>query len=244
LFVRINVLFATDQFFTNMKVILTVSLSLLSIAVVGQSDEIPAPPRALFKVAPQNFVENTLKVGVEVFNRNRSKSYSLYLYGRLDSDNNSNQPNYYGEYHYKGLGTELQYRKYISPIKSYTTRRGKNYLQGIYVSGYLQGASYGNDGDFIFSLYDPNTGQRSQMLITIDESTSNVGTGFTIGVHRTLWNVLFIDAYIGGGVQWSDVNRTTTPSIPVNGYYGYYYITDPGYQGIMPKFGLQVGIVL
>jgi hypothetical protein len=168
----------------------------------------------------------------------------LYLYGRLDNDNNANQPNYYGDFYYKGLGSEFQYRKYISPIKSYTTRKGKNYLQGIYVSGYLQGASYANNGDFIFSSYDSNTGQRSQTLVTINESTSNVGTGFTIGVQRTLWNVLFIDAYIGGGVQWSDVNRTTTPSIPVNDYYSYYYITDPGYQGIMPKFGLQLGISL
>jgi hypothetical protein len=227
-----------------MKLILSVPFSLLSIVAVGQADEILTPPRALFKLVPQNFVENTLKVGVEVFNGNRSKSYSLYLYGRLDNDNNANQPNYYGDFYYKGLGSEFQYRKYISPIKLYTTRKGKNYLQGIYVSGYLQGASYVNDGDFIFSSYDPNTGQRSQTLITINETTSNIGTGFTIGVHRTLWNVFFIDAYIGGGVQWSDVNRTTTPSIPINGYYGYYDITDPGYQGIMPKFGLQVGIAL
>ena len=227
-----------------MKVILSVLLLLVSIAVAGQSDEILTPPRALFKVAPQNFIANTLKVGVEVFNKTRSKSYSLYLYGRLDSDNNANQPNYYGDYYYKGLGSEFQYRKYISPIKSYSTRRGKNYLQGIYVSGYLQGASYVNDGDFIFSSYDQNTGQRSQTLITINETTRNGGTGFTIGVQRTLWNVLFIDAYVGGGVQWSDVNKTITPSIPVNAYYGYYFITDPGYQGIMPKFGLQLGIAL
>ena len=227
-----------------MKVILSVLLSILSIAVLGQSEEISAPPRALFKLVPQNFLENTLKVGFEVFNKNRSKSYSLYLYGRLDNDNNAKQPNYYGDYYYKGLGGEFQYRKYISPIKSYTTRRGKNYLQGIYVSGYLQGACYLNNGDFIFSSYDSNTGQLSQTLITINESIYNVGTGFAIGVHRTLWNVLFFDAYVGGGVQWSDVNRTTSPSIPASGYPGYYDITDPGYEGIMPKFGLQLGIAL
>jgi len=227
-----------------MKILLSISLLLHSLVAVCQTEEPLTTPRALFKVAPQNFIENTLKVGVEVFNKKRSKSISLYLYGRLES-NSEIQPYYYGDKYYKGLGSELQYRKYISPIKSYTTRKGKNYLQGIYVSGYLQGASFVNDGEFIYYSFDQNTGQQTKTFITINESVGNIGTGFTLGVHRTLWNVLFIDAYIGGGVQWSDIVRSPTPpSTLLNNYYGYYSITDPGYQGIMPKFGLQLGISL
>ena len=113
------------------------------------------------------------------------------------------------------------------------------------MGGYIQGASYSNEGDFILNNYDFNTGQRTSTLINIHESIGNWGTGFVIGVHRTLWNVLFIDAYIGGGIQWSDVIRSVTPPNVLNYSYGSYYdIGSPGYQGIMPKFGIQLGIPL
>jgi hypothetical protein len=226
-----------------MRVLLLPLLLLLSVHAICQDQTTLPLPRALFKVAPQSFIANTLKVGFEFFNKERSKSFSVYLYGRLEG-NNEVQPYYIGNKYYKGLGSELQYRKYISPVKSYTTRKGKSYLQGIYAGGYLQGASYINEAEFIYKNFDPNTGQQTKTLITVTESVGNVGTGFTIGVQRTLWNVLFIDAYIGGGLQWSFIDRTNTPVMVLNDYYGYYSLTDPGYQGIMPKIGLQLGIAL
>jgi len=78
----------------------------------------------------------------------------------------------------------------------------------------------------------------------VEESIGNWGTGFTIGFHRTLWNVLYIDAYLGGGIQWSDVIQMSTPNFNFDNYSSYSGITDPAYQGIMPKFGLQLGIAL
>lgn len=226
-----------------MKSLLVVLLMVIAKVAVGQ-DEKDQTPSALFKVVPQNFVDNTLKIGTEFFNKSRSKSVSIFVYGRFDSDPNSG-PFYYGENRYKGLGGEAQYRKYISPLQPYVTRRNKNYLRGIYVAGYIQGASYSNEGNYISSHYDRNTGQYTSTVVNVHESIGNWGTGFTIGVHRTLWNVLFIDAYVGGGIQWSDVIRTVSPPVNPN-YSGYYYtgITSPGYQGIMPKFGIQLGIPL
>lgn len=218
-------------------------LLLLSTPALCQDIESLPLPRALFKVTPQNFAENTLKIGTEIFNKSRTKSYSLYVYGRFDG-NTSSQPYYYGDDYYKGLGGEFQYRKYISPLQNYTTRKGKTFLQGIYVSGYLQGASYKNEGEFIYYSYDPSTGQQNNYRVTLEESIGNWGTGFTIGVHRTLWKVLYIDAYIGGGIQWSDVIRMSNSNLNSFNYSSYYGITDPAYQGIMPKFGLQLGIAL
>lgn len=225
-----------------MRIIASWVLLLGSISAFSQDEQTLTTPRALFKVVPQSFAINTLKIGAEFFNKNRSKSYSLYLYGRFDS-NNSNQTYYYGDEFYKGLGGEFQYRKYIGPMKSYVTKRNKNYLQGIYVSGYVQAASYKNEGEFIYYNYDPNTGQQNNYRIVVEESIGNWGTGFTIGVHRTLWSILFIDAYIGGGIQWSDTIHMSTPALP-NSYYSYSGITSPNYQGIMPKFGIQLGVVL
>jgi len=215
----------------------------MSLPTFSQNDEILAAPRALFKVSPQNFAINTLKVGAEFFNKHRTKSYSVFLYGRFDSNNDS-QPYYYGDEFYKGLGGEFQYRKYLNGFKSYQTKRGKDFLQGIYVSGYLTGGTYSNKGEFIRSSYDYNTGQIMSYTVSVDDLVINWGTGFTIGVHRTLWRVLFIDAYIGGGIQWSDFNRKYDPSMPISSYSSYSGITSPGYQGIMPKFGVSLGVAL
>ncbi|MBL7871336.1 MAG: hypothetical protein JNM78_06980 [Cyclobacteriaceae bacterium] len=210
-----------------------------------QNEQTLTTPRALFKVAPQNFALNTLKIGTEVFNKSGTKSYSLYLYGRFDG-NHESEPHYYGDDVYKGVGGEFQYRKYVSPMKSYVTRRNKSYLQGIYVSGYVQAASFKQEGDFTYTTYDWNTGMRNTYSFYVDENTANWGTGFTFGLHRTFWSVLFVDAYLGGGIQWSDTIINYTPSQPIpNAYYSSYSgITSPDYQGIMPKFGIQLGILL
>ncbi len=226
-----------------MKLLMLVFLVISSQIVFGQDENDPTPS-ALFKAVPQNFIDNTLKIGTEIFNKSRSKSISIFAYGRFDG-NTSNEPIYYGDKLYNGFGGEAQYRKYLSPLKQYTTRRNKNYLQGIYVGGYVQGASYLDKGDRIYTNYDFINRQQTSAIVTVHESIKNWGTGFTIGLQRTLWSVLFIDVYIGGGIQWSDVTRTITPGNVVNnsnGYYGWFFA--PGYQGIMPKFGVQLGIPL
>jgi len=225
-----------------MKTPLFALLFLACIPVFSQDDEILTAPRALFKVSPQNFAINTLKVGAEFFNKTRTKSYSAFLYGRFDS-NNDTQTYYFGDDFYKGLGGEFQYRKYLNGFKSYQTKRGKDFLQGIYVAGYLTGGTYSNKGEFIQYSYNNNTGQQNSYMVSVDDQVVNWGTGFTIGVHRTLWRVLFIDAYIGGGIQWSDFNRKFNPSLPMS-YSSYSGITSPGYQGIMPKFGVSLGVAL
>jgi hypothetical protein len=225
------------------KILLLLLTGILAIPVLAQQEDSPIVPRSLFKVSPQHFTINTLKLSAEIFNKQRDKSFSVSVYGRFDSTPNYDIY-YYGDDRYKGIGGELQYRKYISPIKSLTTRRNKNFLQGIYVGGYLQGAAFSNDGEYVTYTYDPNTNQQISTTTYVEESIGNWGTGFTIGVHRTLWSVLYVDAYVGGGIQWSDITRSQTPTN--TNYYDYYYggIVSPHYQGIMPKFGILLGVAL
>lgn len=220
-----------------------ISLFLLAscaVFVFGQEAE-PTAPRALFKVVPQSFIVGELKVGTEFFNKQRTKSYSVYVYGRV---NNGNDDNYYDENSYRGLGGEFQYRKYISPIKSVTSRRGKTYQQGAYISGYAQAASYTRKDEFVYYTYDPTLGQSYNSSVRLRESVGNWGGGFTFGVQRTFWNVIYVDAYLGGGIQWSDVISTYTPALPQRYSPEYSSITSPRYQGIMPKFGINIGVAL
>jgi hypothetical protein len=74
------------------------------------------------------------------------------------------------------------------------------------------------------------------------ERVTNGGFGFTIGYQKTLWQVVFMEAFIGGGVQFS--GRSVSGDRPDDSFYYYTGITDPGYKGIMPKIGLHLGIGL
>ncbi len=226
-----------------MKILLFILLLLAAISAFSQ-DEALLAPRALFKSVPQNFAIHTLKVGVEFFNKSHTKSYCLFLSGRLDGHSDSQLFSYDDDF-YKGMSGEFQYRKYLSGFKNQQTKRGKSYLQGIYIAGYLSGGSYLNKGKFSNTRYDYNTGQSIRTTLYVDESVINWGTGFTIGFHRTFWKVLFFDAYLGGGVQISEIERNYSPSIPTAYYYSSYNgIMTPGYQGIMPKFGVSLGVSL
>jgi hypothetical protein len=206
-----------------------------------QDDEL-ITPGFLLKLAPQNFTQNELKMWGEIFlGAERKKSLNLSLYGRL-SQQDQTMYFYPGEV-YTGLGTEIAYRKYISPIKKMETRRGKSFLQGIYASGYVQAGRFSSEGTITTYVYPTNNSPVATAQYDVREEVSNMGFGFTLGVNRTLWKVLFIDAYIGGGLQFA--NQTLSEPLPPNAFYGFYNdITDPGYQGILPKFGLLIGVRL
>lgn len=227
-----------------MKTPLFILLCIVSVPAICQDDEVLTAPRALFKTTPQSFFTNTLKVGVEVFNKTRNKSYSLYLSGRLDGENGATAF-YYDDDFYQGFAAEFQYRKYLNGFTSRKSRRDREFLQGVYVAGYVNGGSYANKGEFTIFDYDFNTGQTTSNTYNVDDKILNIGTGFTIGYHRTFWKVLFLDAYLGGGVQISEIDRKFDPVTSNDYYYSSYNgITAPGYQGIMPKFGIAVGIAL
>jgi hypothetical protein len=227
-----------------MKTPLFILLYIVSVPAFCQDDEVLSAPRALFKTTPQSFMIKTLKVGVEVFNKSRTKSYSLYLTGRMDGQNGSPVFYYYDDF-YQGLSAEFQYRKYLNGFKNHQTKRGRGFLQGVYIGGYLNGGSHSNAGEFSTSNYNFNTGQSTITSYYLEDYILNWGGGFMLGYHRTFWKVLFFDAYVGGGFQLSEIDRHFDPQTPSEYYFSsYQVITSPAYQGIMPKFGIALGVAL
>lgn len=222
-----------------MKTPLFLLLFIVSIAAFCQDEEVLTAPRALFKTTPQSFLVNTLKVGVEVFNESWTKSYSLYLNGKLDGNNGALA------YFYRGLGAEFQYRKYLNGFSVRKSRRDKEFIHGVYIAGYITGGAYFDKREFTTTYRDFNTGQITSTSYYVDDEILNVGTGFTVGYHRTFWKVLFFDAYLGGGVQLSEIERKLNPNT-TREYYNSSHsgIASPGFQGIMPKFGIAVGVAL
>ena len=195
--------------------------------------------RTVFKVSPQHFTQNQLKVGVERFNKNFDKSVVIYAYGMLQ---NKGGNDLFDDLGYSGLGGEGQFRKYLTPLEQRTTKNNRNFYQGIYLAGFIQGGNFVRDQHYRYSYVDP-TGNVVWTEGELRRDVGNWGFGFTLGVQRTVWNIVFLEAFIGGGLQWSDITEYS-PNLPYVYYGEYYGITNPGYQGILPKFGLQIGIGL
>jgi hypothetical protein len=211
----------------------------LGWAAIGQ--ETPTPSRSVFKISPQHFTQNQLKIGLERFNRSYSRSFSFFLMGVYDRYENGNYTQ-----GYNGLGTELQYRKYIVPMTAHTTKKDHVYHRGIYFSGYLQGGYYSGKQSGIATSYDPATGASVTSPYEYTDNIKNFGGGITFGFQQTLWSKLFIEAYVGGGLQFS--GHSSSGTLPHDPYYYYYYdshsVTSLDYQGVLPKIGVRLGIGL
>lgn len=196
----------------------------------------------IFKTSPQHLTRNMLKVGGEFFNPTKTKSYSIFL--QAVSNNKSNDPYPLDRIlPYNGAGIEISFRKYLSPFQEMTSKRGRVFEQGIYFSGFVQAGAY--SGDFTYDDYVYNDQTQTYDMITYhySKSAKNGALGFSIGVQRTFWKVLSLDAYLGAGFQISNLDvEGQTP----DQYYGVsdYDLDQPGYYGILPKVGLLLGITL
>lgn len=221
----------------NTLILLAVLVASPCACVLGQDSLMLS--RTVFKLSPQHFVHNSLKAGVERFNPNHSSSFAVFLTGRVDN----NSGDFYEWGGYSGLAGEFQLRKYVSPMKTHTSRKNNTYHQGIYGSAYVQGGSYSGDFTETHSAYDPNTGTFGPRTeYSYKESIGNWGFGFTIGYQKTLWQVIFLEAFIGGGIQFADI--TLSGSKPDDSFFAYETILDPGYKGMLPKIGINLGLGL
>jgi|SRR5690349_14640769 len=222
-----------------MKAFLLPLFVLVMLSTRAFAQETEPLVRTVFKLSPQHFTINSLKAGVERFNKDHSASIVLFATARLE--NNEGTIDFRDRF--DGLAGELQLRKYISPLQTRTSKKGNEYQQGIYGAAYVQGGSYSGKFKGEYTYYDPGTGTYpTQVSYDYSESIGNWGLGFTIGYQKTLWQVIFVEAFIGGGVQWSDrISMGLQPDVL---YYDYIGINHPGYKGILPKMGLNIGIGL
>ncbi len=207
---------------------------------VAQETKDPAASKTAFKLSPFHFTQNTLKVGIESLNTPRTSSVSIYAGVRTNSNASADLYNNEG---YDGLMGEIQLRKYVSPITAYTSKRNTTFMQGIYAGVFIQGGGYKGDHTFVDYSYDPVTMIYSNTTYNYSENESNAALGFTLGAQRILWNILFVDVYVGGGMQVAKTS-ISGQAPPENSLYNYNTSFDPTYKGIIPKIGILIGIGL
>lgn len=194
----------------------------------------------MFKMSPQQLVRGGLKFGFEKFNKTGTSSIQFYTEGLMN-----NQRDIFAWYNsylgYNGINLECMIKKYLIPIQEFTNRKGGKYTQGIYLGGFIQGGLY--SGEFVGEEIDrdPITNVRTSTPYAYEAKPRNAAAGFTIGVQRLFWKVLAIDAYMGAGFQIAKQNIEGSPASWANKAYNF---SDATYRGVIPKFGLVVGLIL
>lgn len=219
------------------KLICTASGFFFSALLLAQNAA-PLPSRTLFKVSPQHFIASTLQVGIEHFNTDFSKSWNFSIGLR----NQGNNQNTYND-EVRGGELDLQYRRYVRPFQTFTSRRNRTYAQGIYVGPFLNGGFYTVDNRYTSTwTYTNSTGQSVTQTDTYgsEYETQHLAAGFTIGLQRTFWEVLTLDAFVGGGLRATNL-RMISSGDRNNIYNG---LLDPAFSGIFPRIGFKVGIAL
>lgn len=199
-----------------LPLLLVVSFELWSQEIDDENSFIV--PRSLIKIAPLQFFSSTLEMGIENFNADRNKSFNIDIGFRSGSADFRRG---------KGISTEIAYRKYASGLKMHT-RKDRRFYQGIYYSVFVKAIYFKGEERYSFSTIDP---------VYDDQEIWNVGPGFTLGLQKTLWQIIYLDVFIGGGIKFSTYSDGGDPYFEPT-------ITDPGYEGIYPKIGAKIGIGL
>lgn len=207
----------------------SILLILLLVTPILQAQELkPLPSRSIIKFSPQHLADNTMKLGIEHFNSDYSQSWVGYVAGKWSTEKQSHSHDYF-----RGLGAELQYRKYIQPMKIYTSKKSTTYHRGIYTMIGVQG----------FYHRESVTGEikgSSDFDYNIDTGTMAFTIAF--GIQQVWWNKILIDAFAGGGTQFS--NTTHSGQLYPSGVVTSHARIDPGHQGFLPKIGLHIGLAL
>jgi len=210
------------------------SVSLVLALTLSAQEQNALPSRTLLKFSPQHFFVNTLMVGTEHFNSTLSGSWNFSVGVRNQGNNNSFGPNILG------ADVNVQYRRYVRPMQATVSRKNRSFTQGVYVGPFIQGGFHTVENTFGVMLITDPFGNPVQHRRGWMYETWNVAGGFTLGVQRTLWQVLVLDVFAGGGLRHANTNVISNEF----GNVFFNDVFDPGYTGIFPRIGFKIGITL
>lgn len=189
----------------------------------SETGEVPKLSKATIKIAPLHFFTNTFQFGTELFNNSHSRSFNLDIGLKTSSSEFDDA---------SGYSLEAGYRKYVKPM-TYREGKGDGFHQGIYYNFYLQGGYFQGSG-YYSNFFD-------QIAEDYDVKITYFSPGFYLGLQRTLWEVIFLDVYIGGGFKISNIDHTSSYLDRDDLDYN---VFEAGYEGIYPKLGVKLGIGL
>jgi hypothetical protein len=197
-------------------------LVMISGSAIGQDSStppsLPRPtPHQIIKISPFQFFAQTFEMSLESINQNYTKAFQIsagYRSGQIDFSDG------------RGATVTLAYRNYARPMNT-PLKNHPEVSQGIYYSVYVKGDSFKGTETYF--------GQPST-----ETKILSISPGFTLGLQRTLFEVLFLDIYVGGGIKFPSITYSQANHPDQSNY----DIMSPGYSGIYPAIGVKVGIRL
>ena len=212
------------------KITLFTVLALTLSVAFGQDPVHQTIPNSIVKFLPIELAYSTFMIELEDFNKQGTRSTSFGI-GATYSERTD-----YEDEKVSGIKGELIHRIYISPFSQRTSKKGRNYMLGIYGGLFLRGGYEKIESDFNFWNGATST----------DQTNTREGTwifpGAMIGVARTYWDKLLIDLYLGAGVRAVNVDDSN-PNF--DHFYDYYYHVSPlDYGGVAPNIGVKMGLWL
>lgn len=175
------------------------------------------PIRNSIRLSPFHFIEGTFHLTYEHY----FGESSIALSGGITSRQRwfQDEPDF-------GFQSELQYRYYFLPPRN-TGANGKNFFffKGLYAGPYATHRFRQQsiqEWDWV-----------TQQNVNVFENVNEFSGGVLLGVQMAFGNVLFLDVFTGGGIK-----RSTGS----NGNQQFRTLFTPGYNGVVPKAGLQLGI--
>ena len=212
-----------------MKKILVIFLVAISFGFTGKAQS-PAievdsvfvyeyePVNNILRLSPFHFIEGTFHLSYERF---LGETSSIVLSAGITS-----RQRWFQEEPDFGFQEELQYRYYVLPPKN-EGARGRNFFffKGLYAGPYAAHRFRQQsiqEWDWV-----------TQQNVNIYENVHEVSGGVILGAQMAFGNVLFLDIFTGGGIKRAFGSNASSQFLNV---------FSPGYNGVVPKAGLQLGI--
>lgn len=210
---------------------ITIVILLLSVGLssVNAQEKI----NSLVKNSPFHFIGNTFHMSYE-------KSFAIDKSVNISGGFHLNSENMHFPWNSEqeiGWAGELQVRKYLLNFK-----KSNSGLSGVYVAPYAKGAYFrteGSDDIALMGEYSENwVGEDYAPEESYVREIKNIQVGALMGVQVLFANVVSMELFLGGGVQFAEVV----------GSYQYFYDGDDNwgksYTGVMPRIGFNIGVAL
>jgi len=196
-----------------MKRICVLMCCFVAIAATAQ-DTKEKDYTGIVKFSPIQFLYNTFQLGYEQ-RMTRTSSFNISA-GISYVDNDTKYT--------EGYTGEFQYRYYI--LRDETS--ADNSLHNFYVGPYLNFKYFNMERISTQYIWD-GTNNLSTTLVEKDKFNA-YNFGLLAGINNVVAKRFHIDLYLGGGIKTSDATIFDKN------------FTEPGYKGIAPKFGFDLGV--
>jgi hypothetical protein len=193
----------------------------------------------ILKLSPFHFFDRQLSLTGEFFNKSYNRSTAITL-NLIYADNS--------KIYDAGTSFNIERRFFPRGFNTDTSNWIRNSAKGFYFGlGVQGGINEFNDREYYqnYSIYDPITNTYSNLTDNVSIKSQWIAPAVSIGYQFVLWEALYVDAFVGGGIKINDTQKSSgNSSVNFSQYYNDPSIVSRYYKGIIPRVGITLGMGL